>query len=149
MDLNGQIIISSASLRDLSDLRALENVCFPIDRWPLLDLIGVLSVPGVIRKKALVNGEFAGFVGADIRKRDLTGWIVTIAVSPKFRNMGIGSKLLINCEDETGMPTIKLSVRKGNFAAINMYIKNGYSQSEIWKNYYIDGEDAIVLQKKR
>lgn len=149
MDSSKQVIISPASLRDLPALRALENICFPIDRWPLLDLIGVLSVPGVIRIKALVNGEFAGFVGADIRKKESTGWIVTIAVAPKFRNIGIGSKLLSDCEIETGMPIIKLSVRRGNFSAINMYIKNGYSQTEIWKGYYIDGEDAIVLQKKR
>jgi len=149
MDLSNQIIISPASLRDLPDLRALEKICFPIDRWPLLDLIGVLSVPGVIRMKALVNGEFAGFVGADIRKREATGWIVTIAVAPRYRNMGIGSKLLLSCENETGMPIIKLSVRKGNFSAINMYIKNGYSQTGIWKGYYTDGEDAIILQKKR
>ena len=112
MDLFKQLIIGPASLRDLPDLRALEKVCFPIDRWPLLDLIGVLSVPGVIRMKALVNGEFAGFVGADIRKREATGWIVTIAVSPKYRNMGIGSKLLLSCENETDMPIIKVIGKK-------------------------------------
>ena len=96
-----------------------------------------------------MDGEFAGFVGADIRKRERIGWIVTIAVSPRFRNLGLGSRLLLACEDAMDIPTIKLSVRKSNRAAINMYIKYGYAQSEIWKEYYIDGEDAIVLQKNR
>jgi ribosomal-protein-alanine N-acetyltransferase len=149
MNLIEHIEIKAASLKDLSDLRTLENICFPIDRWPLLDLIGVLTIPGVIRIKALVDGEFAGFVGADIRKRDQVGWIVTIAVSPKFRNLGLGTRLLLSCEELMDIPLIKLSVRKSNHAAINMYIKNGYAQNEIWKDYYVDGEDAIVLQKKR
>jgi ribosomal protein S18 acetylase RimI-like enzyme len=45
------------------------------------------------------------------------------------------------------VPQIKLSVRKSNTEALNLYFQNGYLQKDIWKKYYIDGEDAIVLEK--
>ncbi len=49
------VAIEPATLRDLGALRHLEQVCFPKDAWPLLDLIGVLTFRGVMRLKA-VNG---------------------------------------------------------------------------------------------
>lgn len=46
------IEITEASIRDLMDLRRLEQACFDLDAWPLLDLAGVLSLPGIIRLRA-------------------------------------------------------------------------------------------------
>ena len=42
---------------------------------------------------------------------------------------------------------ILLTVRKSNARAIRLYEKNGYFIQEIWKSYYIDGEDAVLFQK--
>ena len=41
--------IQSANWRDLFALSALEKVCFDQDAWPLLELMGVLTFPGVVR----------------------------------------------------------------------------------------------------
>lgn len=141
------IEILPATLRDLHDLRNLEKVCFPVDNWPLLDLIGVLSIPGIVRLKAMENGLFVGFVAGTVNKRSNVAWITTIAVLPGSQNRGIAQKLLLECESLMKNQNIKLTVRKSNSKAIHLYEKNGYFIEEIWKSYYIDGEDAILFQK--
>jgi ribosomal-protein-alanine N-acetyltransferase len=55
------MIIAQATLRDLNALRKIERVCFPKDAWPLLDLISVLSFPGVVHLKAVATS--AGWKG--------------------------------------------------------------------------------------
>ena len=141
------IEILPASIKDLNDLRNLEKICFPIDNWPLLDLIGILSLPGIIRVKAIDKYSFIGFVAGTVNKRSLVGWITTIAVHPEFQNRGIAQKLLKECESIMKMKTVKLTVRKSNSKAIHLYEKNGYFIQDTWKSYYIDGEDAILFQK--
>src|SRR4030042_1173571 len=42
-----RVSIEAATWRDLNHLRQLERACFPKDAWPLLDLIGVLTMPEV------------------------------------------------------------------------------------------------------
>jgi len=141
------INIETASLKDLNNLRELERICFPIDNWPLLDLIGVLTIPGMIRLKATFINNFVGFIAGSINNRESTGWITTIAVLPEFQNKGIAQRLLGECENRMNVAKIKLTVRKSNSKAIHLYEKNGYFILEVWKSYYIDGEDAILFQK--
>jgi ribosomal-protein-alanine N-acetyltransferase len=43
---------------------------------------------------------------------------------------------------------VKLSVRRSNQPAIQLYQKLGYAQVDVWSNYYHDGEDGIVMAKK-
>jgi ribosomal-protein-alanine N-acetyltransferase len=147
MIIQENIRISSASIQDLGSLRKLEDVCFPIDHWPLIDLIGVLMLPGVVRLKAEIEDEFVGFIAGDIRKRQTEGWITTIGVQPQYRKSGVARSLLSECEKQMQVSHLKLSVRKSNFDALNLYFRNGYIQKDIWKKYYVDGEDAIVLEK--
>lgn len=141
------INIETASIKDLNNLRELERICFPIDNWPLLDLIGVLTIPGIIRIKATFIDNFIGFIAGNIQKKDSTGWITTIAVLPEFQNRGIAQQLLEECEIRMNVAKIKLTVRKSNSKAIHLYEKNGYFVQEVWESYYIDGEDAILFQK--
>lgn len=141
------INIAPASLRDLSNLRELEKICFPIDNWPLLDLIGVLTLPGIVRLKATFLEKFIGFVAGSFKTRESTGWITTIGVLPEYQKRGIAQQLLQECESRMGVEKILLTVRKSNFKAIHLYENNGYFIQEIWKSYYIDGEDAILFQK--
>jgi ribosomal-protein-alanine N-acetyltransferase len=141
------INIETASLKDLNNLRELERICFPIDNWPLLDLIGVLTMPGIIRIKATFIDNFVGFIAGNINNRESTGWITTIAVLPEFQNRGIAQSLLAECENRMNVAKIKLTVRKSNSKAIHLYETHGYFIHEVWKSYYIDGEDAILFQK--
>ncbi len=136
-----------ASWRDLGTVRVLEKLCFPLDAWPLLDMIGVLSMPGVERFKAHLNDELVGFVAGDVRRYQHTGWIATICVHPDYQGHGIGQQLLAHCEQAMGMPRVRLSVRSSNETAIAMYHNNGYSRVGRWPRYYKGGEDGIVMEK--
>ena len=146
---DSQVTIEKATWRDLNALRHIERLCFPKDAWPLWDLIGVLSLPNVVRLKAIVMGEIVGFIAGDIRPSQRMAWIATIAVLPDYRRQGIGAALLEACEKQLTVPNIQLSVRASNQAAINLYQSFGYQQTDMWPAYYQGGEDALVMTKKR
>jgi ribosomal protein S18 acetylase RimI-like enzyme len=140
--------IVPASILDLTALRKLENESFGKDAWPLFDLIAVLTFSGVIRLKAVEDNQMVGFVAGDPHPHDGWGWIATIAVAPLYRRRGIGLALLHACEAKLGVPHSRLTVRISNRVAISMYEKDGYTTTEIWNNYYNDGEDGMVMEKK-
>ena len=140
--------IQPAGLFDLHALRKLENVCFEKDAWPLLDLIAVLTWPDVVRLKAVDSGEMIGFVAGDPRRIERVGWIATIGVDPRFQRRGVGRALMQACEEQVKLPIMKLTVRASNHGAIALYEKLGYRTSDIWRGYYNDGEDGLVMTKK-
>jgi ribosomal-protein-alanine N-acetyltransferase len=140
--------IQTANLLDFGALRQLEKNCFDKDAWPLLDLIAILTWPEVIRLKAVEDGEMVGFIGGDPRPSQAVAWIATIAVDPRFQNRGIGRMLLRACEERVKLPRMRLSVRTSNYNAISLYEKEGYQMIDIWKQYYSDDEDALVMEKK-
>lgn len=140
-------VIETAGLNDLGGMRTIEQVCFPKDAWPLLELIAALSLPGLVKLKAEVEGKMVGFVGGAVKKHKGEGWITTLGVLPGFRRLGIATVLLDECEKALGTPVVKLSVRRSNLGALTLYIERGYSEIELWERYYEGGEDAFVLEK--
>lgn len=143
------ILIEDATLKDLGPLRLVEKECFGKDAWPLLDLIGVLIFPGIIRLKAVAGDEMAGFISADGTRTSRIGWITTVGVRTLYRQQGIGRMLLNACEERMVTPLIQLTVRKSNLPAIHMYQQAGYQQIGLWEKYYQDDETGIVMQKTR
>lgn len=139
--------IQAASIRDLSALRRLEHACFEKDAWPLLDLIAVLTWPDVTKLKAVEDGEMVGFAAGDPRPSEGASWIATIGVDPRYQRRGIGRALLRACEEHSKLPRMKLTVRMSNHVAISLYEKEGYRSVDIWKKYYNDGEDGLVMEK--
>ena len=141
--------ILPANLLDINPLRNMEKVCFPNDAWPFLDLIGVLSFSGVIRLKAVENGQMIGFVAGDPRPHEGISWIATICVLPEYRGKGIGRMLLETCENALPTQIIHLCVRISNEEAIRMYKMAGYYNIDRWSKYYNDGEDSLVMEKMK
>jgi len=147
--------IENATWRDLKPLQRLEKICFDVDAWPLIELLGVLTFPEVLRLKAVADGLMVGFIAGDRRRGEVrgnmkmdTGWILTLGVLPEWRRKGIAEVLLTECETQLRMPVIKLTVRRGNQPAIRLYEKMGYSQIDIWSKYYRNGEDGLVFEKR-
>ncbi len=140
--------ITHAGWHDLNDLRKLEDICFGEDAWPIWDLVAVLTLPKVIRLKAVVDGKMVGFITGDPHPQERVGWIATLGVLPQYRRLGIAAALLTQCEQEMNLPNVRLSVRRSNEPAIALYHKYGYKMVDVWRNYYHSGEDALVLEKK-
>lgn len=143
----GSLIIEMATWRDLNALRLIEKECFPKDAWPLWDLIGVLSLPHIVRLKAVVDEHMVGFIAADQRPGERLAWIATVGVLPTYQRRGIGRALILDCEKRLDVPAVRLSVRKTNESAICLYRSLGYQPVEIWPAYYHDREDALVMEK--
>lgn len=141
--------IVTANLLDLNALRSVEKACFPQDAWPLLDLVAVLSMPGVIRLKAVEKGQMIGFIAGDPRPNEDLSWVATLGILPEYRGHGYGRALLEACEARLPTQRIRLSVRTSNEEAIRMYKNAGYQSIDRWSRYYNDGEDALVMEKLR
>lgn len=141
--------LQPAHMSDLNALHHLEHECFERDAWPLLDLVGVLTIPGIVRIKAVIGDEMVGFIAGEIDRARQLGWITTVGVRRQYRGCGIGSALLQACEEHMNVPCVRLCVRCSNQAALSMYARNGYRQVDHWHAYYQDGEDAFVLEKCR
>ena len=141
-------LIEPATWRDLNALRQLERICFPKDAWPLWDLVGVLTLPNVVRLKAVLDGELVGFIAGDIRQRKNIAWIATVGVLPQYRGRGIGGALLEACEARLSTSRVRLSVRASNQDAVRLYRLSGYQHVGVWPKYYEDGEDAVVMEKQ-
>jgi len=74
--------------------------------------------------------------------------LVNIAISPDYRNIGIGEKFLrflIGLVKELKSPKVVLEVRKNNISAIRLYEKLGFESVREEKGYYQDGESALVM----
>jgi ribosomal protein S18 acetylase RimI-like enzyme len=143
----GEFQIEAATWRDLGPLRSIENECFGDDAWPLIDLLGVLTFPGIVRLKAVVGERMVGFIAGDGSRNKKMGWITTVGVIREFRQKGIGKALLLACEQQMPNQVIQLTVKKSNTPAILMYQKYGYEKIQEWEKYYNGGETGIVMRK--
>jgi ribosomal protein S18 acetylase RimI-like enzyme len=141
--------ILPATLRDLGQLRRIEQACFPKDAWPLLDLMAVLTWPEVIRLKAVMDSRMVGFIAGDPRRTEGMAWIATLGVLPEYRRQGIARLLLLECERRLHAQRLRLCVRLDNFGAIRLYEQEGYVRVGTWTKYYNDGGDALVMEKNR
>ena len=142
------IKIAPATWRDSLTLNRLEKMCFPMDSWPLLDIIAALTFPNMVRLKAVEGPQIVGFILGDFRPSEELAWIASIAVHPQHRNRGIGAELLKHCERRLRVPRVRLSVRISNEPAIRLYKRNGYRVVSTWPKYYKGGEDALVMEKE-
>ena len=147
--VQGGVSIHPATLRDFRRLVNLEKLCFGKDSWSWLDMLAALSYPDTVRLKAVQEGVMVGFVIADRRRRNDLGWIASIGVHPAHRRRGIGRQLLEASETALGSKRIRLSLRTSNHAARRLYDHAGYEVVDAWPGYYTDGEDALVMEKRR
>ncbi len=77
--------------------------------------------------------------------------LLNITVDPKWRGFGFGMKLMQTMIKETVMediPKIILEVRESNKNAIELYQNIGFRVTHTRKNFYSNGETALVMEIK-
>ena len=78
--------------------------------------------------------------------------LISIAVDPEFKRMGIGDLLMtemIRCAHRNNAAFIYLDVRASNFPAQQLYGKYGFQKVGIRRRYYSDNqEDALIMKKE-
>lgn len=140
-------VIRKAALSDLSPALQLDREAFGVDAWTVLDYIGVFSIRSVKKFTATAEGQFAGFASMEFDPQRKAACLMTLAVRPEFRNRGIGAALLTTCEEAFPGKNYYLNVDTANGPAIRLYERAGYRQTAIEPEYYLNGHDAIVMEK--
>jgi len=70
------------------------------------------------------------------------------AVDRDHRSMGIGSRLMAELKRAAmmnGIRHISLEVRPSNMRAVTFYNRHGFTATEVLRNYYNDGGDALRM----
>ena len=77
--------------------------------------------------------------------------INNLAVRPELRGRGLGSQMLAAIVAEAqrlGAGSLTLEVRRSNIAAKRLYLRAGFQESGVRKNYYTQPvEDALILAR--
>lgn len=139
------MIIRNFRLSDIDDVLAIEYEAFS-DPYPV-DMLLQLHNCGAGFEVVELGKHVVGYIIFWITNK--IGHIIAIAVNSNYRNMHIGSLLLestLNVFFSNNINVIGLEVRKSNTSAINFYLKHGFVKIREEKNYYADGEDAIIMQ---
>ncbi len=131
---------------DLSEVLAIENVCFS-DPWPEFAFLQALASSScylrIVRKNGRVIGYLIGYMtGPEIH-------IANVAVSPRFRRQGVAKQLLFDVLGNTdiGCTYAILDVRESNDPAIRLYRSLGFRMIGRRPRYYRHPvEDALVMR---
>lgn len=96
----------------------------------------------VIEKNNLVLGYIGCYHVADECE------VLNFVIDEAFQRSGYGQTLFNELLNQTKPKKVTLEVRVNNEKGIKFYTKNGFKQIGIRKNYYYDGTDALVMEKK-
>lgn len=141
----GQVVIRSARMDDLSELCALERLCFePEIAFPRRLLRALIRNERAVFLIAEVNGLLAGCGVGLVRRgrRRLSGRIYDVAVNPAFRGRRLGTKLTQGVLEELcrrGTHRVYLEVRADNDAAVRLYRSLGFQFVRLLPDYYRSG----------
>ena len=130
---------------DMDQISALEQVSFK-DPYPIYFLSQLAHNNPDTFLVITIDDEVVGYaVAEDWTDHD---HLISIAVRPDKRKMGIGRQLMLELEKKLSKSKpLRLEVRQSNQAAIQLYSKLGFVRTDLAEGYYTDGEDAIVMEK--
>lgn len=138
-------MIRSFSLSDLDQILQIERRSFPKSPYDRATFINLYShfhdtFLVYINKTEDGNEEVCGYI---IYSPD--GHIISIAVHPNYRRMGIGTELLKKVFSYPHIKKVWAEVRRSNTVAQAFYINLGFKITGIVPNYYGD-EDAFLIE---
>ena len=100
---------------------------------------------------AYFKNELVGYISFEETFDELN--LFKICVLPEFREYGIASRLMKNMIDyfneNENINKIFLEVDAQNTNAIKLYEKFDFQKISIRKNYYQNGDDALIFEKKK
>ncbi|BCU68332.1 ribosomal-protein-alanine N-acetyltransferase RimI [Sulfolobales archaeon HS-7] len=160
-DKEVQFSIRNATLNDVEDIMSINRISLP-ENYPYYFFQEHVVEYARAFFVAEVKGEVVGYIMPRIESgfsviRSFPnfvkkGHVVSIAVLPSYRGMGIGGNLLdyslSHMKSDYGAQEVYLEVRVSNDVAIRLYEKKGFKKVRTLKHYYMDGEDAFVMARE-
>jgi ribosomal-protein-alanine N-acetyltransferase len=142
-----QYNIRPASSVDLEDICAIEQESFsaPYPRYLLRKLIDERTTSFLVAVDD--SSKITGYCVLSLERN--AGHLISIAVEPEYRRIGIASALMenmIRLAVSQGAKEVWLEVKTDNEAAIALYLKFKFTKSMVIENYYSDGSPALRMQ---
>lgn len=147
----GRLHLTEAGVQDVARLARMEALCFSVP-WNEAGVRGELesnpfSHAWLLRFQDEAGRDaVAGY--AFMWETFETAQIARIGILPEYRRQGLGAgflDLLKNRAARQGCEFLRLEVRASNQAAIGLYEKAGMLRAGRTKQYYSDGEDALIM----
>lgn len=129
----------------VSEVFAISEASFPLP-WAKEELIREIINPHAINLVALHDGNVCGYIQCWYTYEDAD--ILNVAVDEHFKRQGIANALLtrlILMLKEKNVQNIFLEVRVSNIPAQMLYKSLGFITLAKRERYYINGEDALVM----
>jgi ribosomal-protein-alanine N-acetyltransferase len=144
-------IIRNATVDDINAIMGIENTSFGLPtQFPEIMFIYYLRRFNDFFFVALdSSGSVVGYKFLEPKRG--CGYVMSIAVHPRKRSQGYAKLLLTAMESECtkkGLTKMKLDVKKGNVAAIELYKKLGFVKVYTKKDFYGFGIDALMMEKR-
>ena len=147
MTTDAVVQIQPLTAKHLAQVVEIEETCFN-DAWPLS-----------VFRDSILNPPAAWVA---LKETQVVGYLITqtildeihlynIAVREDFQRQGIANRLmafLFQKAHTEDIHRILLEVRASNRAAIQFYQKSGFRELYLRKEYYDDGEDARVMERR-
>ena len=146
---NSDIYITDMNFEDLENLKDDLFTSFD-DFWNYDILKSELLSDSSKYIIAKLNDNIVGFAGLKLILDEAE--IMNIVVKKSCRNRGIGSllmKKLFSICNNLDVSTINLEVNECNVSAINLYKKFGFKVVGFRKNYYDNGNGAVLMKRGR
>ena len=142
------IVIVPMTEEHIPELARLEKICFSTP-WNEQMLSEELDNHTAYFRVAMCGDVIAGYIGIFVVCESC--YISNIAVFPEYRGKGIGSSLIecaCSVARENGAGSLSLEVRPSNEGAVRLYMKNGFEEVGLRRNFYRKPqEDALILTK--
>lgn len=143
---------------DLESVININRICLPENyaSYFFLDTYNALPETFIV---AEAQGRVVGYIMcriehgfSDVRKLRFAkkGHIISVAVMPEFRNMGIATSLVTEAMTALAAMHVDecfLEVRVSNQPAINLYRKLAFEITRTMPRYYFDGSDAYIMSR--
>ena len=141
-----KLVIRPMQRGDLDTVLELEKRIFT-DAWSRASFEAELKNNRYSRPLILeLDGKMVGYAVAWIIFDELH--IANFAIHPDYRRQGLGKYFLSDILSKFSQAEFAfLEVRRSNLPAIRLYESFGFRKIDVRKNYYRDGEDALVMVK--
>ena len=127
--------------KDLDELLQIEAQAFPKSQYDREEL-WLLSLKYPHTFLVTVSNQIDGYI---VFRAD--GHIISMAVRPDKRRMGIGTRLVQKAIGCCSGQSLHLEVRVSNVGAQRFYLNLDFRIKARIKGYYHDGEDAFLMER--
>lgn len=139
----------NAKKSDILQLVSLENLSFSYDQLSKKQFTKFILDGRNLVEILEIDKKIAGYSLVFFRKNSKKARMYSLCIHPDFKGMGLGRKLMINVFEKLKkkkFESVKLEVKVSNSVGVSLYESLGFKLEKRIKEFYSDGEDALVYR---